>query len=66
MPLLRTPATPRLPGAIRTPPRALTRIPLHASCVTRLRKQDTFYPTLEGAGNTLVVVDFYTDWHAPL
>jgi hypothetical protein len=39
---------------------ALTRIMRHASS-----QQDTFYPTLEGAGNTLVVVDFYTDWHAP-
>lgn len=24
--------------------------------------KDTFYPFLEGAGNKLVVVDFFTDW----
>ena len=26
--------------------------------------KDTFYPTINGAGDTLVVVDFYTDWCA--
>jgi hypothetical protein len=24
--------------------------------------KDTFYPTINGSGNQLVVVDFYTDW----
>ena len=26
--------------------------------------KDSFYPTINGAGDTLVVVDFYTDWCA--
>jgi hypothetical protein len=26
--------------------------------------KDTFYPTINGAGEQLVVVDFYTDWCA--
>jgi len=28
----------------------------------RLIDQDSFYPTLEAAGDKLVVVDFYTAW----